>query len=246
VPARLTRYAELTSPAAGRLHNGAVALLPVGAVEPHGPHAPLGTDTLISQEVCERAARLLADAAPHTLVLPAIPYGVTDFSSDMPGSVGISAASLSAVVAEVCRAVERQGIAHRFIVNSHFEPAHVAALYRAAEASGALLFDVTRRHLAERLTPEFRSGAAHAGRYETSMVLALRDDLVDRDTMHALPELLVDLPREMRAGKHSFTELGMHDAYCGNPAGSSAAEGAQTLETLAGLLVELVRSTLTA
>src|ERR687895_626175 len=98
----MTALGELTSPAFGGLRDGArvpVAMLPVGAVEPHGPHAPLATDTLISQTMCRRAAEALADdprVAP--LVLPALPYGVTRYGSGFPGAIGIAEATLEALV----------------------------------------------------------------------------------------------------------------------------------------------------
>ena len=76
------RLAELTSPQLERLTDPD-ALWPVGAVEPHGPHAPLGTDTLISVGMCERAAERLGNA----VVLPPLPFGVTrygDFAARLP------------------------------------------------------------------------------------------------------------------------------------------------------------------
>ena len=64
---------------------GAVHLLPMGATEPHGPHAPLSTDTLISLGICERTAERLVGEIP-VLVLPAMPYGVTRYGSAFPGA----------------------------------------------------------------------------------------------------------------------------------------------------------------
>lgn len=237
-------YAELTSPAAGALRDGAptVLLLPVGAVEPHGPHAPLDTDSIISAAVAEAAAHeLAADAGMRVLVLPPIRYGVTRYAAAFPGAVSISEGTLEALVTEVCSAVREHGEQHVVIVNSHFEPEHVAALRRAAERSGAVLFDLTRRRMAERLTEEFRSGAAHAGRYETSLVLAQRPDLVDGERMRALPAHFVDMPAAMAGGKTDFIAMDMHQAYCGAPAEATAAEGVSTLATLTAMLVEVVR-----
>lgn len=237
------RYAELTSPAAGALRGGAtVLLLPVGAVEPHGPHAPLGTDSIISAAVAEAAARqLAAEPGLRVLVLPPIGYGVTRYAAAFPGAVSISERTLETLVTEVCSAVREQGHPNVVIVNSHFEPEHVAALRRAAERSGAALFDPTRRRMAERLTEEFRSGAAHAGRYETSLVLAERPDLVDGERMRTLPSHFVDMPAAMASGKTDFIAMDMGDAYCGAPAEATAAEGASTLATLTTMLVELIR-----
>lgn len=243
-PPEPLQYAELTSPAAGALRGGAttVLLLPVGAVEPHGPHAPLDTDSIISAAVAEAAARQL-DAEPglRVLVLPPIRYGVTRYAAAFPGAVSISEGTLEALVTEVCSAVREQGHPHVVVVNSHFEPEHVRALRRATERSGAVLFDLTRRRAAERLSEEFRSGAAHAGRYETSLVLAARPDLVDGARMRALPAHFVDMPAAMASGKTDFIAMDMPEAYCGAPAEATAAEGARTIETLSAMLVELIR-----
>ena len=154
-------FAELTSPAAADLAAGTpVLLLPVGAVEPHGPHAPLDTDSIISAAVAERAAHELSgDGAVRALVLPPVGYGVTRYAAAFPGAVSISERTLEMLVSEVCISLRDQGFTRVIIVNSHFEPEHVAALRRAAERSGAVLFDVTRRHMAERLTEEFKRGA---------------------------------------------------------------------------------------
>src|SRR5437879_9878859 len=162
------QFAELSSPQAGdlaRADRTAVLLLPVGAVEAHGPHAPPGTDSIISAAICERAAaELAADPSIRVLVLPAIDYGVTRYAAAFPGAIGISEATLEAMVVDVSEAARGNGFARLVIVNSHFEPANVAALRRAAARTGAALLDLTRRRAAERLTEEFRSGAAHGGR----------------------------------------------------------------------------------
>jgi creatinine amidohydrolase len=239
------QFSELSSPQAGALPAAGsrpVLLLPVGAVEPHGPHAPLGTDTIISTTVCDRAARELAGGAgASVLVLPAVAYGVTRYGAAFPGAVGISEATLESLVTEICSELREDGFRRVIIVNSHFEPEHVAALRRAAAAANAVLFDLTRRRLAERLTDEFRSGAAHAGRYETSLVLASRPELVDADRMRAMPALPVNMPAAIADGKTDFVAMGMVEAYCGAPAEATAAEGEATLITLTAMLMETIR-----
>ena len=80
--ARLPRLEELLAGA-----RKTVLLLPLGATEPHGPHAPLATDTLISLGICERAAERLADDPEvRVLVLPPLPYGVTRYGAAFPGA----------------------------------------------------------------------------------------------------------------------------------------------------------------
>ena len=210
---------------------GAVYLLPLGATEPHGPHAPLSTDTLISVGICERAAERLDGEVP-VLVLPAMPYGVTRYGAAFPGVVAISEETLRSLVAEIA-----ESVGPLVLVNSHFEPEQVETL----RATGLPLLDLTRRRNAERLTDEFRSGSCHAGRYETSLVLADRPELVHADRMQALHERHVEMPAAIAAGQTDFLAMGMDQAYCGAPAEASADEGRETFETLTEMLVELIR-----
>lgn len=226
----------MTSPELEELRDP-VALWPVGATEPHGPHAPLGTDTLISVGMCERAAERLGDA----VVLPALPFGVTRYGAAFAGAIGISEATLRAVVLDVAAAVEAQGFRRLVIVNNHFEPEQVATLRAAADEAGALYLDLIRRRNAERLTDEFKRGSCHAGRYETSLVLADAPGLVDAMAAE-LPANEVNMPAAMAAGRTDFLAMGMDRAYCGAPAEATAEEGRATFETLTDMLVELVRA----
>ena len=234
------RLAELTSPHLEALRERRpIALWPVGAVEPHGPHAPLGTDTLISVGMCERAAARLGD--PPAVVLPALAFGVTRYGAAFAGAIGISEATLRAVVLDVATALEQQGFRRLVIVNNHFEPEQVATLRAAAADAGALYLDLVRRRNAQRLTDEFRRGSCHAGRYETSLVLADAPQLVDPEVAD-LPANEVDMPAGIAAGRTDFVAMGMDRAYCGAPAEASAEEGRETFETLTDMLVELVRA----
>ena len=234
------RLAELSSPALEALRERRpVALWPVGAVEPHGPHAPLGTDTLISVGMCERAAARLGD--PPAVVLPALAFGVTRYGAAFAGAIGITEATLRAVVLDVASSVEQQGFRRLVIVNNHFEPEQVATLRAAAADAGALYLDLVRRRNAQRLTDEFRRGSCHAGRYETSLVLADAPRLVD-SVVADLPANEVDMPAAMAAGRTDFLAMGMDRAYCGAPAEATPEEGHTTFETLTDMLVELVEA----
>jgi creatinine amidohydrolase len=230
------RLAELTSPNVDALRDP-IALWPVGAIEPHGPHAPLCTDTLISVGMCERAAARLRDA----VVLPPLPFGVTRYGAAFAGAIGISEATLRAVVLDVAKALDEQGFRRLVIVNNHFEPEQVATLRAAAEEAGALYLDLVRRRNAQRLTDEFRRGSCHAGRYETSLVLADAPQLVDPE-FATLPLNDVDMPAAMASGRTDFVAMGMDRAYCGAPAEATAEEGRATFETLTDMLVELVEA----
>ena len=221
-----------------------VLLLPLGATEPHGPHAPLETDTLISLGICRRAAKRLGDDPDvRAFVLPPLPYGVTRYGAAFPGGVSIGEATLRALVVEIAGSLAAQGFERIVLVNSHVEPEQVQTLRDAVAELGpsVRLLDLTRRRSAERLTEEFRSGSCHAGRYETSLVLAEQPGLVREERRAVLAAKLIDMPAAIAAGQTDFMAMGMDRAYCGAPAEATAEEGEQTFETLADMLVELVR-----
>jgi creatinine amidohydrolase len=237
--AELLRLEHLSSPQlAELLARQPLGLWPVGAVEPHGPHAPLGTDTLIAAGVCERAARRLDD--PPCVVLPPLPFGVTRYGASFAGAIGISEATLAGLIGDVAASARAQGFRQLVVVNCHFEPEQVHTLRTACASAGVRYLDLVRRQAAERLTEEFRRGSCHAGRYETSLVLAEAPSLIDRSAMSRLPAVPVDMPAAIAAGATDFVAMGMTSAYCGAPAEASAEEGRQTFEILADLLVELI------
>jgi creatinine amidohydrolase len=123
----------------------------------------------------------------------------------------------------------------------------VQTLHRAiddleAEGIRAGYLDLTRRERAQRLTEEFRLGECHAGRYETSLVLAQEPELVDRGAMAKLPYVPVSLPTVIAAGQKDFREMGLAQAYCGAPAEATVEEGEETYETLVDMTIDLVRA----
>ena len=242
-------FSELTSGEADALVDGdrvPVLLLPVGTVEPHGPHAPLGTDNLLADAICLRTARALAgDPNVRALVLPTVSYGVTRYARAFRGAISVEAPVLTAFVTGLCGSLVADGFTRIAVVNCHFEPEHVVALRQACvEVSGhggsVWLFDLTRRATASRLGDEFRRGSCHAGQYETSLVLSERPELVDFALASTLPALDVNMPEAIADGQTDFIALGMERAYCGAPADATAAKGEQLYGVLVQMLSELV------
>jgi creatinine amidohydrolase len=224
-----------------------VLLFPVGSTEPHGPHSPLATDPIISIGICERVARALADDPElRALILPTLSYAVTRYTAGFAGAVHVEEETLERMVVDVCTSLAQQGFPHVVIVNNHFEPEHVQTLHRSLDRlaergirSGYL--DLTRKERAQRLTEEFRLGECHAGRYETSLVLAQSPELVDREAMAALEYVPVSLPKVIAAGLKDFRDMGLPQAYCGHPAAASAEEGEEIYATLVEMTIELIR-----
>lgn len=219
-----------------------VVLLPVGSVEPHGPHLPLETDTIISVAACERAVTKLAERSIVARIGPPIPYGVTDFAKGFPGAVSVEPAVLSAFLRAVIAGYLQAGARHVCLVNNHLEPAQDAAVREAiagaAPGTASVACPLTRKW-ARTLSEEFKSGACHAGRYETSIILAVSPDLVRKDRKK-LPEVSISLSDGIKAGKHSFKEMGMTEAYAGAPAAASSTEGEEQLGLLATMITEEV------
>jgi creatinine amidohydrolase len=225
-----------------------VLLFPVGATEPHGPHSPLATDILISLGMCERAcARLEEDPGIRALVLPPLSFGVTRYTASFPGRIHISEETLTAVLVDACGCLIEQDLRHIVLVNNHFEPEHVQTLHAAIDEvqrrHGVEMgyLDLTRRRRAVRLTEEFQRGECHAGRYETSLVLADRPDTVDPEIMVTLPYVPVSLPEVMSRGLKEFCEMGLTRAYNGSPAEATAEEGEESFAILTDMLVESMR-----
>ena len=229
-----------------------VLILPVGAVEAHGPHLPLCTDVIIAGAMAEAGAARLRAAGRAAIVLPALHYTSAGFAAGFPGTISVSPETVTALVVDIARSVESQGFRTLVLANAHLDPAHIASLYAAqktladasADASGpafSLLFpDVTRKPWALRLTDEFRSGACHAGRYEGSVVLAERPDLVRRERAASLSPNPNSLVTAIREGLQSFEDAGGPEAYFGAPAEATAAEGVSTVATLGDILFDAV------
>ncbi len=228
----------------------AVAVLPLGAVEAHGPHLPTGTDVVIAEAMAREGVRRLRAEGVAAFVLPAIAYAPAPFADDFSGTLSIRPETLAALIEDVAAALARRGVAVLALASSHFDPAQVSTLRETAariEASGAprIVFpDLTRRSLAALLTEEFRSGACHAGRYETSILLAERPDLVDEAARSELGEVPVSLVEAARAGLPTFAAAGMPAAYCGAPAEADSGEGREIVARLGEILATAVRAAL--
>ncbi|MCI4325705.1 MAG: creatininase family protein [Thermoplasmata archaeon] len=162
-----------------RIADGPLLILPVGALEAHGPHLPLGAD----QIQAEATARALADRM-GALVAPTIPYGSAPSARNFPGTVSVSLSALSNYVEEVLTDLARHRARRILVLSGHAERGHMAALREAADramravptARIAVLSDYD--FVYERRGKDAPESDGHAGLLETSRVLALRPELV--------------------------------------------------------------------
>jgi creatinine amidohydrolase len=240
LPLRLT---ECTwTEAQERLKVARLALFPTGANEAQGPHMPMSADAIMSDAMCVRGAEALRRRGIEALVLPLLPYGASYASYPFPGTIVLTPATIQAVVVDVGRNVARHGITHMLLASAHLEPGHLAALDAAAytlERETNLkvgVLDLRETRWASRLSEEFQRGARHGGRYGTSLVLAVRPDLVRLDVARTLPPLWINLLEAVQKGARTFDQAGSPKAYFGDPAQASAEEGRHLLDAL-GLII---------
>lgn len=195
---------------------GVVLAVPLGSTEQHGPHLPLVTDSLVAVALADGLARRRADVA----VAPVLPYGASGEHAGFPGTLSIGQAALEHLLVELGRSADH--FAGVVFVSGH--GGNAAPLGRAvatltAEGRAALAW-----------SPRVSGGDAHAGRTETSLVLALHPDLVreaaaERGVTDPLAELL---PTLRDGGVRAVSANGV----LGDPAGASADEGRQLLGAL--------------
>jgi creatinine amidohydrolase len=227
-----------------------VALLPCGALEAHGPHLPLATDIVIAEAMARDGAARLDQAGWSVLLLPTLPFSAAPFAAEFEGTLSVSGAHVTALIVDLARELTRQGFALLGLANAHLDPAHRTSLAEAAaQARSERLLklvcpDLTRKPWASRLSEEFRSGACHAGRFEGSIVMAARPELVRDEIRHALEPNPASLSSAIRVGARTFAEAGGPRAYFGWPAEASAEEGRRSVEVLGGILCEAVLSAL--
>ena len=234
------------------LKRGVVVILPIGSTEAHGPHLPLATDVIISEEMSRRAAAQLNARGIEALVLPPLAYSVTDFSSDFAGTISIKRETAAALIRDICISLYSQGARLVAIANSHLEPEHIASINQAIDAvkketGRTVAFpDKRRRRWAETLTEEFRRGDCHAGSYETSLVMAARPELVREQLRRKLEPVPISIAERIREGARSFTEAGGTQAFFGDPRAASREEGEASYDALSNMIVIAVEEALAA
>lgn len=150
-------------------------VIPVGSIENHGLHMPLGTDAMIPDEIC-----CLLDSSSDLLIAPTINYGATDDLAAFPGTVSIGTEGLIALLRAICDEFYRHGFRHFLILNGH--GGNNAAiqtvgshLYRKGARAAILNWWI----MAGQLNPEWAGG--HGGGEETAAVMAIDPTLIKEE-----------------------------------------------------------------
>jgi creatinine amidohydrolase len=224
-----------------------LVILPVGAIEAHGPHLPLDTDVVIATAMARAGARRLG-ARHVVLILPALAYTAARFAAAFQGTLSISGITVTAVIVDLARSLSQQGFRLLAIANAHLDPEHLTAVNEAVKLGRAdgllpIIFpDLTRRPWGSRLGVEFKSGACHAGQFESSIVLHEQPGGVRDKIRRALVPNPSSLSDAIKVGKQTFTDAGGPRAYFGDPAAATAEEGSRLIDALGSILEEAVNA----
>jgi creatinine amidohydrolase len=231
-----------------------IIFLPIGPVEEHGPHLPLGTDFFAARDIAELAVHYVnqQDAAVHTVVAPVIPLGCSQITADFPGTISLRGTTLTRLVFDICTSLVRHGFRYIVIANHHLEPVHLKAILTAIQEVSSH-HDVRIIETASIIaysglhTEETQQGLAmgldmkreiHADVRETSFVKYRYPHLIKGDVTQ-LPPVLIDIDAALRKGCSTFKEMGAQEGYLGTPSKSTEEYGRLHLEEGARLTADL-------
>jgi creatinine amidohydrolase len=235
----MTNWENLTMPAfeEWRQKNTTV-ILPIGAVEEHGPHLPLGTDAFHAIEVARRVGELRP-----VLVAPPVFYGLCRSTREHPGTVSISGDTLRALVFDLGREFHRRGMKHLLFLSGHAGGTHMAAIVEAGErlmeklpevrVAVVNILELLREALADQPDLVQAKGDGHAGEVETALMLAISPHLVTGSAPAEWPTF----PKYILVrDKTKFWPGGVW----GDPSGATAEQGEKILAAETQRLCEVI------
>jgi len=241
------RYEELTTPDFARAvaRSGGTCIVPLGILEKHGPHLPLGTDLIDCREVSLRAA-----TTEYAIVFPPYFVGQIFEAKHQPGTIAYGSRMMLDFLQETCDELARNGLRRIILVNGHggndaFLHYFCQSQLEARRDYVVYLFEPAYDEATESRLDKMRKTTVdgHAGEEETSVMLAHRPELVK--LARAGDESGADLKRQ--AGlKNAYTGIWWYAAqpnhYRGDGSAGNAAFGQALLEAETGALVEMIRS----
>jgi creatinine amidohydrolase len=239
-------------------HGYDVAVLPMGATEPHNLHLPYGTDTFEATEIASRACEGAHRRGARVVMLPPIPYGTETNLAAFPLAMNLNPGTLLAVIRDLVESLEKSGIRKLLILNSHggndFKP-HLRELYGRSKVH-LFLCDWFRALSADLQREIFDDAGDHAGEMETAFGLACFPELVARDPQTG--KLTADAGA-VRPSRFDAVNRGWISITCpwhllttntgvGDPHPATAEKGRRLVDTvverLSAFLVELAGSEL--
>jgi len=232
-----------------------LTIVPIGSVEEHGPHLPLGLDTFAAEAYAEHIAPHLESEGFDVLLAPAVCYGVAQAALGFPGTLTVKPETLTALLTDVGSALSDHGFKKLIMLNGHRDLGHMAAISRAVESLSAAGLDVINIGFVTDPTITaacFRQGMegisrssrpdreGHAGEWETSLALYSFPELVARDSAEKLkPNLDYDIDA-FRAETVKYEVLSNGCGYFGSPQVATAETGRRLLDVRSRNMAQLV------
>ena len=222
------------------------AVLPFGATEPHNLHLPYATDNIEVAEICERACGYAWERGGRVALLPTIPFGAEQNMMAFPMTISVEQEILNTIVESVAHSLVRHGVMKLVVVNGHggnnFQPGIRTLMGRSPIFCCLLNW---YQMMADEAKTIFTHPGDHADEMETSLVQAIRPDLVH---MEQADDGSIAASR-FEAGRKGwiwysrpFDKL-TKNSGCGDPRQASAEKGRRYLQTaeerMGGFLVEL-------
>ncbi|WP_321475526.1 creatininase family protein [uncultured Paludibaculum sp.] len=244
------KLSALTSPEIARLAPGAIAVLPVAAVEQHGPHLPVTTDTDLVTALANAAEQALAD---RVILCPTLPYGSSHHHLSFAGTLSIHPELFTRLVVDLVRSLEGSGFRRIVILNGHGgnitptrQALSILAQAPVAEVALATYWELAGAVFAGQ--PPLESPAlSHACEYETSMMLVLDSTRVhpDRAARAARPPANNYVAWEDDAPYRGIsivrrTEFLSGNGSSGEPHKATAAKGSHLLSAAVDTLIEFL------
>ena len=219
----MTRLADCAWPDLGRAGDLLVAI-PVGSCEQHGPHLPLATDAVIAEALVDGLVAARADV----VAAPCVAYGASGEHAGFPGTLSIGGDALRTVLVELARSADE--FAGVVFVNGHGG--------NAMAIGGAVITLAREGRRVLAWSPTVKGGDAHAGRTETSLLLALVPGKVAVE--RAIPGDARPISDLMPLLRHGGVKAVSPSGVLGDPSGATAEEGRLLLDELVGQLVAAV------
>jgi creatinine amidohydrolase len=204
---RSVRLEEHTRESLARHAKDALLVIPTGATEQHGPHLPVGTDEIVAQYLAIESATRVLEQGEICLVAPPLWYGSSHHHLPFPGTLSLAAGTFLQAIEDLASTASGWGIKRLFLLNGHGGNANL--LQQAArnlvlttdlDVGTASYWDLVRDRLLQdpAVADVVKDMPGHAGYFETSLMLALRPELVDVD---AYPTRSAAPPRKTGAPK---------------------------------------------
>lgn len=241
-------WAHLTwEEASERTRETDIALLPVGAIEQHGPHLPLDVDAFDADYLARKVAEACSD--PKPLVMPLVPYGVSYHHDDFPGTISITNEAMSKYIYDIGVSLHRNGIRKLIIINGHGDNAptlNFAAQMINRDTGMFVCVDTgeTSDSDIEPLTTTHND--IHAGEVETSTTLAIRPELVRMDkaqnTTLKFSNRYLDFSSKNYIPWYVQTKKISEDGTMGDPTVASIEKGQKIWEIMISHLVAFVEA----